>query len=65
MVFFEKPSRLKFPKHSRTSGPFMELNDLLLDKKIDPRGAIVFRHRPREPELNKVLPLLAADRPDL
>ncbi len=43
----------------------MELNDLLLGKNIDPRGAIVFRHRPSEPELNNVLPLLAADRPDL
>jgi GIY-YIG catalytic domain len=43
----------------------MELNDLLLGKSIDPRNVIVFRHRPNEPELNKVLPLLAADRPDL
>jgi hypothetical protein len=43
----------------------MELNDLLLGKRIDGRHAIVFRHRPSEPELNKVLPLLAADRPDL
>jgi len=43
----------------------MELNELLLGKGIDPRGVIVFRHRPNEPELNKVFPLLAADRPDL
>ncbi|MCK1669739.1 MULTISPECIES: GIY-YIG nuclease family protein [unclassified Bradyrhizobium] len=43
----------------------MELNELLLGKGIDPRGVIVFRHRPKEPELNKVFPLLAADRPDL
>ena len=43
----------------------MELNELLLGKEIDPRGVIVFRHRPNEPELNKVFPLLAAERPDL
>ena len=43
----------------------MELNDLLIGKSIDPRGVIVFRHRPNEPELNKIFPLLAADRPDL
>src|SRR6266850_722721 len=43
----------------------MELNELLLGKGIDPREVIVFRHRPNEPELNKVFPLLAADRPDL
>jgi phosphoribosylamine-glycine ligase len=43
----------------------MDLNDLLLRKGIDPHEVIVFRHRPSEPELNKVLPLLAADKPDL
>lgn len=43
----------------------MELNELLLGKGIDPREVIVFRHRPNEPELNKVFPLIAADRPDL
>ncbi|UWU79125.1 hypothetical protein N2603_11895 [Bradyrhizobium huanghuaihaiense] len=43
----------------------MEFNDPLLGKKIDPAGVIVFRHRPSEPELNKVFPLIAADRPDL
>jgi hypothetical protein len=43
----------------------MELNELLLGKAIDPRAVIVFRHRPNEPELNKVFPLIAADRPDL
>lgn len=43
----------------------MELNELLMVKGIDPREAIVFRHRPTEPELNKVFPLLAAERPDL
>ena len=43
----------------------MDLNDLLRRKGIDPHEVLVFRHRPFEPELNKVLPLLAADRPDL
>ena len=43
----------------------MNLNDLLLGKDIDPKQVLVFRHRPREPELNKVLPWLAAERPDL
>src|SRR5882724_122956 len=43
----------------------MTLNDLLLAKGIDPRQVLVFRHRPFEPELNKVLPWLAAERPDV
>lgn len=43
----------------------MDLNELLRDKGIDPREVIVLRHRPSEPDLNKVLPLLAADKPDL
>lgn len=43
----------------------MNLNDLLLGKNVDPRNVLVLRHRPWESELNKVFPLLAADRPDL
>jgi hypothetical protein len=43
----------------------MNLNDLLLGKKIDPQYVLVLRHRPWEPQLNKVLPWLAAERPDL
>lgn len=43
----------------------MDLNQLFTGKGIDLREVLVFRHRPTEPELNKVLPLLAADRPDL
>jgi len=43
----------------------MNLNDLLLGKGIDPKHVLVLRHRPREPELNKVLPWLAAERPDV
>ncbi len=38
----------------------MNLNDLLRAKNIDPHQVLVLRHRPSEPELNKILPLLAA-----
>lgn len=41
----------------------MLFNDLLALKGIDPADVIVFRHRPFEPELRKVLPWLAAERP--
>lgn len=43
----------------------MNLNDLLRSKDIDPHRVLVFRHRPREPELNKVLPWLAAERAEV
>ena len=43
----------------------MTLNDLLLAKGIDPKQVIVLRHRPSESKLNKVLPWLAAEDPDL
>lgn len=43
----------------------MKLNDLLLARSINPEEVLVFRHRPFEPELNKVLPSLAADKPDV
>jgi len=43
----------------------MNLNDLLLGKGIDPQHVFVLRHRPHEPELNKILPWLAAERPDV
>jgi hypothetical protein len=43
----------------------MNLNDLLQGKDIDPRHVLVLRHRPNEPELNKVLPWLAAEEPDV
>ncbi|MEN3976916.1 GIY-YIG nuclease family protein [Emcibacter sp. SYSU 3D8] len=42
----------------------MNLNDLLASEGIDPSQVIVMRHRPQEPELNKVLPWLAAEKPD-
>jgi hypothetical protein len=41
------------------------LNDLLIGKGIDPKDVLVFRHRPHEVELNKVLPWLAAERHEL
>lgn len=42
----------------------MNINDLLTTQNIDPKVVIVMRHRPHEPELRKVLPWLAAERPD-
>jgi hypothetical protein len=43
----------------------MTLNDLLRSDNIDPETVVVMRHRPQEGELNKVLPWLAAERPDV
>jgi hypothetical protein len=43
----------------------MNLKDLLLGKGIEPHRVLVLRHRPLEPELNKVLPWLAAEKPDV
>src|SRR5262245_47082307 len=43
----------------------MNLNDLLRMKSVDARNVLVLRHRPPEPRLNRVLPLLAAERPEL
>jgi hypothetical protein len=43
----------------------MNLNDLLLANGADPQYVVVLRHRPYEPELNKVLPWLAAEKPDV
>ena len=43
----------------------MNLNNLLESKGIDPQQVLVLRHRPNEPELNKVLPWLAAEEPDV
>jgi hypothetical protein len=34
-------------------------------KQIDPKRVIVMRHRPHETELRKVLPWLAAEKPDV
>lgn len=43
----------------------MNLIELLKGKDIDPKRVLVLRHRPYERELNRVLPWLAAERPDL
>lgn len=43
----------------------MNLNDLFKNKGIDPQHVLVLRHRPHEPALNKVLPWLAAEKPDV
>lgn len=43
----------------------MNLNDLFISKGVDPQHILVLRHRPYEPELNKVLPWLAAEKPDV
>jgi hypothetical protein len=43
----------------------MNFNDLLQSKQINTEQVLVLRHRPSEPELNKVFPLLVADREDL
>ncbi|MFI5103041.1 MAG: GIY-YIG nuclease family protein [Terriglobales bacterium] len=43
----------------------MDLNNLLRAKNIDPEQVLVFRHSPTEPQLKKVFPWLAAERPDL
>lgn len=43
----------------------MLLNDLFVGKGIDPTQVLVFRHQPQEPKLRKVLPWLAAEKPDV
>ena len=42
----------------------MTPNDLLRGKGFHPEKVLVLRHRPTEPQLNKVLPWLAAERPE-
>jgi len=42
----------------------MNPNNLFLGKGINPEQVLVLRHRPSERELNKVLPWLAAERPE-
>jgi GIY-YIG catalytic domain len=43
----------------------MQLNDLLHQANIDPTTVLVFRHRPKEPQLRKVLSWLANERHDV
>ncbi|MFC1661907.1 hypothetical protein ACFL3S_10745 [Gemmatimonadota bacterium] len=47
---------------SRTSVK-MNLNDLLRLRDFHPGQVLVLRHRPHEPDLRKVLPWLAAEKP--
>lgn len=43
----------------------MNLNDLLASQEIDPKHVIIMRHRPHAPEFNRVLPWLAAEKPEV
>lgn len=43
----------------------MDFNGLLRVADIDPRDVLALRHRPSEPELRKVLPWLAEERPEV
>ena len=43
----------------------MELNTLLTNRRFSPESVIVLRHRPHEPALNRILPWIVAERPDL
>jgi len=43
----------------------MNLNDLLAGSGIEAEQVLVLRHGPHEPGLNKVLPWLAAEKPDV
>jgi hypothetical protein len=64
---------LAAPASERSCSPFdtdlvglaMNLNDLFHGKNIQPQDVLVLRHRPSEPQLNKVFPWLAVERPDL
>jgi len=46
-------------------GNAVEFNDLLLRSGIEPESVLIFRHRPPEPALRKVLPWLASERHDV
>ena len=43
----------------------MDLNALLTHESIDPATVLVLRHRPSQARLNRVLPWLASERPEL
>ena len=47
------------------SSPPLTLNQMIQLGGIDLRDVLVFRHRPYEPELNRIFGWLAAERPDL
>jgi hypothetical protein len=42
-----------------------EFSDLLVKQGLDPKSVLMIRHAPQEPQLKRVLPWLAAGRPDL
>jgi GIY-YIG catalytic domain len=46
-------------------GVELNINDLFQKAAIDPAQVIVLRHRPFEPDLYKILPWLAAEKPDV
>ena len=52
-------------EHSIADERRLGFNDLLAKAEIDPRDVVILRHRPTEPALNKILPALAAEQPDL
>ncbi len=43
----------------------LTLNDLLKAEHVEVNTALVFRHRPYEPQLNRVLPRLAQEKPEI
>lgn len=43
----------------------MDFNGLLRAANVDPREVLALRHRPTEPELRKILPWLAEERPEV
>ena len=53
------------PRGRMAEGAAVNLNDLLIAEGIDPAQVLVMRHRPKEPRLNRVLPWLASDKPDV
>jgi hypothetical protein len=53
------------PASASTAVVTMLFNDLLTKRAIEPDGVLVFRHRPKEPGLRKVLPWLAAEKPEV
>ena len=60
------PLRPAFPSQWRKrTRKLMNLNTLLIGENFDPREVIVMRHRPYEPELRKVLPWLATEKPEV
>lgn len=53
------------PQTSRLEQPTICLNDLLACAGLNSSDVVVARHKPKESRLNRVLPWLVAERPDL